>query len=67
VALSLIFVGLEIRQNTVAQRVQTRQGLADASRDFTLGRAGSGSVRLSIHRGLRSRKRPALGFEGGTG
>jgi hypothetical protein len=39
VALSLIFVGLEIRQNTVAQRAQTRQGLADASRDFTLGRA----------------------------
>ncbi len=39
VALSLAFVGLEVRQNTVAQRAQTRQGLADASRDFILSRA----------------------------
>ena len=36
VVLSLIFVGLEIRQNTAAQRAQTRQALAEASREFTL-------------------------------
>ena len=34
VVLSLLFVGLEVRQNTVAQRAETRQALADASRGF---------------------------------
>jgi hypothetical protein len=32
VVLSLMFVGFEIRQNTAAQRAETRQGLAEASR-----------------------------------
>ena len=32
VVVSLVFVGLEVRQNTVAQRAQTRQALADAVR-----------------------------------
>ena len=36
VVASMIFVGLEIQQNTVAQRAETRQGLADASRDMSL-------------------------------
>ena len=43
VVAGMVFVGIEIRQNTVAQeaqtaaqRAQTRQGLADAGRDFTL-------------------------------
>jgi hypothetical protein len=36
VVLSLLFVGVQIRQNTVAQRAQTRQALADASREFIL-------------------------------
>lgn len=33
---SLVFLGFEIRQNTVAQRAETRQALADASREFIL-------------------------------
>ena len=33
---SLVFVGWEIRQNTAATRGQTRQALADASRELTL-------------------------------
>ena len=36
VVASLVFLGFEIRQNTVAQRAETRQGLADASRDLIL-------------------------------
>ena len=36
VVLSLAFVGTEIRQNTAALRAETRQGLAQASRDFSL-------------------------------
>jgi hypothetical protein len=36
VVLSLVFVGLEIRQATAAQRSQTRQALADGSRDLLL-------------------------------
>ena len=32
VVVSLLFVGFEIRQNTAAQRAETRQGLAEASR-----------------------------------
>jgi hypothetical protein len=36
VVLSLLFVGYEIRLNTAAQRGGARQGLADASREFTL-------------------------------
>lgn len=36
VVLSLLFVGLEVQRNTVAQRAQTRQALADASREFLL-------------------------------
>ena len=33
VVASLIFVGLEIRQNTAAQRSQTRQAISDAAYD----------------------------------
>ena len=36
VVLSLLFVGMELRQNTLAQRAQTRQELANASRDLIL-------------------------------
>ena len=36
VVVSLLFVGFEIRQNTAAQRAETRQGLADGSRDLIL-------------------------------
>jgi hypothetical protein len=36
VVMSLIFVGLEIRQSTAAQRAQTRQGLAEGSRELIL-------------------------------
>ena len=36
VVASLVFVGLEIRQNTAAQRSQTRQAIADASKDQML-------------------------------
>jgi hypothetical protein len=39
VVLSLVFVGWETRQNTVAQRAQTRQALSDASRENTLALA----------------------------
>lgn len=34
--LSLVFVGYELRQSTAAQRAQTRQGLANSSRELTL-------------------------------
>jgi len=36
VVASLVFVGTEIRQNNAIARGQTRQALADASRDLTL-------------------------------
>ncbi len=36
VVFSLVFVGYEIRQNTAAQRAQTRQALADGSRELVL-------------------------------
>jgi hypothetical protein len=36
VILSLLFVGLEIRQNTAAVRAQTRQGLTTMSGDFLM-------------------------------
>ncbi len=36
VVLSLLFVGLELRQNTLAQRAQTRQELARGSREVVL-------------------------------
>lgn len=36
VVASLAFVGLEIRQNTMATRAQTQQQLAEASREFVL-------------------------------
>ncbi len=36
VVASLVFVGLEIRQNTAAQRSQTRQAISDTSVDFLL-------------------------------
>ncbi len=39
VILSLIFVGLEIRQNTAAVRAQTRQDLTTTSADFLMGMA----------------------------
>ena len=41
VALSLVFVGLEIRQNTAAQRAQTRQDLSTASRELILTASGN--------------------------
>ena len=41
VGLSLIFVGLEIRQNTAAQRAETRQALTDASRELSLAISSS--------------------------
>ncbi len=37
VFLSLVFVGLEIRQNTLAVRSSTRQALSDSHRDLVLG------------------------------
>ena len=45
VVASMVFVGIEIQQNTVAQRAETRQGLADASREFTLTIATDDEVR----------------------
>lgn len=45
VVLSLMFVGLEIRRNTAAQRAETRQGLADASREFTLALSTNADMR----------------------
>ena len=39
VLLGLIFVGLELRQNTAAVRAQTRQQLTDASSEFLLALA----------------------------
>jgi hypothetical protein len=36
VVLSLVFVGMELRQNTLAQRAQTRQELANSSRELML-------------------------------
>ena len=36
VVASLVFVGLEIRQNTAAQRSQTRQAIADQFADLTM-------------------------------
>ena len=36
VVASLVFVGVEIQRNTLAQRSATRQALADASRDLIL-------------------------------
>jgi hypothetical protein len=44
VVLSLLFVGLELRQNTRAQRAQTRQELANASRELLLTIAANPSV-----------------------
>ena len=41
VVLSLIFVGLEIRQNTAAVRAQTRQDLTTTSAEFLMGMATS--------------------------
>ena len=39
VILSLVFVGVEIRQNTAAVRAQTRQQLTDSSSEFLLSLA----------------------------
>ncbi len=39
VILSLVFVGVEIRQNTSSIRAQTRQQLSDASAEFNLALA----------------------------
>jgi hypothetical protein len=36
VVLSLLFVGMELRQNTLAERAQTRQQLANSSRELLL-------------------------------
>ena len=50
VILSLVFVGLEIRQNTLAVRSSTRQALSDSHRDIVLG-----SVLSQEHSALISR------------
>ena len=39
VVLSLVFVGWEIRQNTQAQKAQTRQELANSSREWVMAAA----------------------------
>jgi len=39
--LSVLFVGLELRQNTRAQRAQTRQELANSSREWLLTNANN--------------------------
>ena len=44
VVLSLIFVGLQIKQNTEAERATTRQALADGSRDVVLALATNPSL-----------------------
>ena len=44
VVTSLVFVGWETRQNTVAQRAQTRQALSDASRENTLALANDAEL-----------------------
>ena len=41
VVASLVFVGLEIRQNTAAQRSQTRQAISDAAYDWFMRMAES--------------------------
>jgi hypothetical protein len=51
VVLSLIFVGFEIRQNTAAQRAQTRQALADGSRELVLTLA-TDPILLRAYRGV---------------
>jgi hypothetical protein len=49
VVASLIFVGLEIRQNTAAQRSQTRQAISDASADFLLRLSEDGALLAAWH------------------
>ena len=44
VVASLVFVGLEIRQNSAAQRIQTRQAIADATLEFSLRLAENPSL-----------------------
>jgi len=44
VVLSLVFVGIEISQNTAAQRAQTRQALADAAQEFAMTLAGDAEL-----------------------
>jgi hypothetical protein len=44
VVLSLVFVGWETRQNTMAQRAHTRQALSDASRENTLALANDAEL-----------------------
>jgi hypothetical protein len=44
VVISLLFVGLEIRQNTEAQRSQTQQALADSHQEFIMSLAGDPSL-----------------------
>ncbi len=36
VVAGLVFVGVELRQNTAAQRSETRQAMADAAQEFSL-------------------------------
>ena len=50
VILSLVFVGLEIRQNTLAVRSSTLQALSDSHRDLVLG-----SILSQEHSALISR------------
>jgi hypothetical protein len=49
VVASLVFVGLEIQQNTAAQRSQTRQAISDASSDFLLRLAEDEEVMAAWH------------------
>lgn len=48
VVAGLVFVGLQTRQNTIAQRGQTRQALADASREAVLAAATNPELARSL-------------------
>lgn len=52
VLLGLLFVGLELRQNTEAVEAATFQSLTDASNDFIMAIAGDGELSDIYFRGL---------------
>lgn len=54
VMLSLIFVGLQIKQNTEAERAATRQALADGSRDVVLAVATNPRLAEAFHQIYRT-------------
>jgi hypothetical protein len=63
VVVSLTFVGYEIQQNTSAQRAQTRQALADASREWIIALA----TNPDLDRAYEALWRPdRAGVEAGT-